>query len=45
MKKFLYATLFTLLVSASITSCTEEEVSPKSELTNGGGAVDGENKR
>jgi hypothetical protein len=28
MKKFIYAILFALVVTASITSCTKEEVAP-----------------
>jgi hypothetical protein len=38
MKKILYVTLFTFLIATSITACTEEEVAPKTEQANGGGA-------
>ena len=37
MKKLFYLLLFLLVASASITSCTEEEVKPQTEA-NGGGA-------
>ena len=37
MKKLLYLLLFITLTSASITSCTEEEVKPQTEAPNGGG--------
>lgn len=37
MKKFIYILLLTLVSALTITSCTEEEVTPSVEL-NGGGA-------
>ena len=37
MKKFIYIILLAFVCAASFTSCTEEEVAPKSELENGGG--------
>jgi uncharacterized lipoprotein YehR (DUF1307 family) len=38
MKKIIYITLFALVCSLSFTSCTEEEVTPKVETDNNGGA-------
>ncbi len=38
MKKIIYLFLFSLLACATISSCTEEEVVPSTEL-NGGGHV------
>jgi hypothetical protein len=40
MKKIIYIFLFTLITSITITSCTEEEVTPSTELNGGGGASD-----
>ena len=42
MKKFIYLLLFVLAGSLSITSCTEEEVTPTTELSRngGGGGID-----
>ena len=37
MKKLLYLLAFALLTSVSMTSCTEEEIAPQTELRNGGG--------
>ena len=37
MKKLIYLILFIMIISASITSCIEEEVKPQTEA-NGGGA-------
>ncbi|MBL7841655.1 MAG: hypothetical protein JNJ75_16040 [Cyclobacteriaceae bacterium] len=37
MKKLLYITLFALVCAGSFTACTEEEVTPTTELDNGGG--------
>lgn len=36
MKKFIYILVLAFVCAASFTSCTEEEVAPKSELENGG---------
>lgn len=43
MKKFIYILLFAFISAASFTACTEEEVTPTTELDNGGGtgSVDG----
>lgn len=38
MKKIFYIALIALTTSFSITSCTEEEVKPQSEIPNGGGS-------
>ena len=38
MKKLFYILLLTIASAVTITSCTEEEVKPNSELDNGGGA-------
>jgi hypothetical protein len=38
MKKFIYIILFTVSTSLIITSCTEEEVSPKAGEVKGAGA-------
>lgn len=40
MKKFIYILLVAFSSAIVITSCTEEEVSPKSETENSGGTVD-----
>lgn len=40
MKKAFSIILFALVTSLAITSCTEEEVAPKSEWNGGGGAID-----
>ena len=37
MKKLLYIVLFALVCAGSFTACTEEEVTPSTELDNGGG--------
>lgn len=37
MKKFIYILLLAFVCAASFTSCTEEEVTPKSDLEAGGG--------
>lgn len=39
MKKIIYFLLFAFVSTISITACTEEEVTPSTEL-NGGGAAD-----
>jgi hypothetical protein len=39
MKKIIYVLLFALVTAMSVTACTEEEVTPSTEL-NGGGAAD-----
>jgi hypothetical protein len=36
MKKFIYILLVAVTSSLTITSCTEEEVAPSTELENGG---------
>jgi hypothetical protein len=38
MKKLIYLLLFVSLASASITSCTEEEVKPQTDTSNSGGS-------
>lgn len=38
MKKLIYLLLFITLTSATISSCTEEEVKPQTETGNGGGS-------
>jgi hypothetical protein len=38
MKKFIYVLLLSIASSMVITSCTEEEVSPKTETDSTGGA-------
>ncbi|MEY4931121.1 MAG: hypothetical protein RI909_1845 [Bacteroidota bacterium] len=38
MKKIIYIMLFAVLASASFTACTEEEVKPQTEGSNGGGS-------
>ena len=40
MKKIIYILLITFVSTATITSCTEEEVVPSTELNGGGGAAD-----
>jgi hypothetical protein len=37
MKKLLYILAFAFVTSISVTSCTEEEIAPQTELRNGGG--------
>lgn len=37
MKKIIYVIALAFICAASFTSCTEEEVAPKTELENGGG--------
>jgi len=38
MKKFIYILLLAFVSALAVTSCTEEEVTPSSELNGGGGA-------
>ncbi len=38
MKKFVYTLLIAFAVIFTVTSCTEEEIKPQSELANGGGS-------
>ena len=42
MKKLFYILALSLVTSLSITSCTEEEVKPQTDLANGGGKGVGE---
>ena len=37
MKKLFYLLAFVLITSVSMTSCTEEEIAPQTELRNGAG--------
>lgn len=37
MKKLIYILLFTVTVAMSFTACTEEEVTPTTDMENGGG--------
>ncbi|MFZ6014254.1 MAG: hypothetical protein ACOYXT_28190 [Bacteroidota bacterium] len=39
MKKVIYAILFSLVTCITISSCTEEQIEPKTELDNGGGSA------
>jgi len=39
MKKLIYILLLAVSISASFTACTEEEVTPTSDVRNGGGGV------
>lgn len=39
MKKFMYILVLAFVASLSFTACSEEEVTPKSEMENGGGGV------
>jgi hypothetical protein len=39
MKKIIYIALLALACATTFTSCTDEEVTPKTELDNGGGAA------
>lgn len=39
MKKFIYTALLVLATTLTITSCTEEEVTPSSQADNGGGST------
>jgi len=39
MKKLLYIVLFAFVTAMSVTACTEEEITPNTEV-NGGGAPD-----
>lgn len=39
MKKFIYAFVLALVSSMAISSCTEEDVTPKNETDNGGGGA------
>jgi len=45
MKKFAYIMLLALISALSLTACTEEEVTPRTELDNGGAnnSTDGKN--
>jgi hypothetical protein len=36
MKKILYILLFSIAAATSFTACTEEEITPSTELDNGG---------
>jgi hypothetical protein len=45
MKKLLYIFLLSTVCALSVSSCTEEEVKPNTELDNGGGAGAEEVKR
>lgn len=36
MKKFIYILLFASICALTVSSCTEEEVTPSTELDNGG---------
>ncbi len=38
MKKFIFCALLAITCSLSFTSCTEEEVKPSAETSNGGGS-------
>jgi hypothetical protein len=38
MKKVIYTILIAVVASLSFSSCTEENIEPKTELDNGGGA-------
>jgi hypothetical protein len=43
MKKIIYAILLTFSIALATTSCTEEEVTPDTEIVNnGGGSGDGQ---
>lgn len=42
MKKFIYISLFSLLIASSFTSCTEENIQPKQEEGGGGAAGGGD---
>ena len=44
MKKLIYITLFAFVSALTITSCTEEEIAPKTELDNGGGNTSNDGK-
>jgi hypothetical protein len=37
MKKFIYSLVFVLSIATTFTACTEEEVKPSAETSNGGG--------
>lgn len=39
MKKFIYTALIVFATTLTITSCTEEEVTPTAEADNGGGST------
>lgn len=40
MKKIFYLSLIVIITSATISSCTEEEIKPTTELNGGGNASD-----
>lgn len=40
MKKLVYILLFAFVTAMSITSCTEEEITPTTELNGGGNPLD-----
>jgi len=40
MKKIIYILLFAFTAAISITACTEEEVTPSTELNGGGAGID-----
>ena len=40
MKKLIYILMLSLLAGITVTSCTEEEVTPQVELNGGGGVSD-----
>ncbi|MEO7989520.1 MAG: hypothetical protein ABI663_08270 [Chryseolinea sp.] len=40
MKKFIYTLLVVFVCALAFTSCTEEEVTPSTELNGGGGVSD-----
>jgi hypothetical protein len=42
MKKIIYLLLFVASTIVTVTSCTEEEVKPKSELDSGNGGLEDE---
>jgi hypothetical protein len=44
MKKFFYSILVALAVTVSVSSCTEENVTPASKNTSGGGRTLGDNE-
>lgn len=44
MKRVLYILFIALVASASIASCTEENIKPKTETTNNGGGNSSETK-
>lgn len=40
MKKYIYIILMSFVAAISFTSCTEEEVTPSTELNGGGAGID-----